>query len=82
MKRVERWIEIRNEGLGGEGGQQCLSISPEVGRNLGTLSDSNLLEKRGEPQSIKSVGIKIETPYVLHQTENQHRQHLHILTER
>ena len=45
MKRVERWIEIWNEGLGGEGGQQRLSISPKIGRDLGALSDSNLFKK-------------------------------------
>jgi len=54
MKRIEGWIEIWDEGLGGEGGQQCLSISPEVGRYLGALPDSNLF-KKDESQSTKPV---------------------------
>lgn len=42
MEGIERWVEIRNQGLGREGGQQRLSVSPEVGRYLCALPDSNL----------------------------------------
>jgi hypothetical protein len=46
MERVERWVEIRYQGLGGESGQQRLSISPEVGRYLCALPNANLPNKK------------------------------------
>ena len=46
MERIERWVEIRDQGLGREGRQQRLSICPEVWRYLCALPDSNLKCKK------------------------------------
>lgn len=82
MKRVEGWVEIRDQGLGREGGQQRLSISPEVGRYLCALPDSDLPQKQNRGQSPNLHGVEVKASYVLHQTKNQYGQHLHIFAKR
>lgn len=51
MKSVEPRVKVGDEELGREGGEESLSVASHVGRDLGALSESNLFEKRDEPES-------------------------------
>lgn len=42
MKGIERGIDVGDESLRRQGGQQSLSVGPKIWRNLCTLSNANL----------------------------------------
>lgn len=42
MQGVEIWMDVGDKRLRRKRGEQALSISSQVGRNLGTLANANL----------------------------------------